>query len=128
MATNVKNIDTDSTNVENIVNAEIEKDKSEDVVMSDDNIGDATMSDNNTPDAVSGNDNAENVTPGGTSTDDVPSPLLYGRKTTDPSKVKMSKKCRPIQVKPLDSSMDDPPADENATKTAKGHTFDPTDV
>ena len=64
--------------------------------MSDDNIDNATMSDNNTHDAVLGNDNAENVTPGETSIDDVPSPLLYGRKTTDPSKVKTSKKCRPI--------------------------------
>ena len=96
--------------------------------MSDDNIDDATMSHNNAHDAVLGNDNTENVTLGETSTDDVPSPLLYGRKTTDPSKVKTSKKCRPIQVKPLESSMDDPTADENATKTVKGHAFDPTDV
>ena len=61
-------------------------------------------------------------------TDDVPSPLFYGRKTTDPSKVKTSKKRRPIRVKPLETSMDDPPADENVTGTMKGHTFDPTDV
>ena len=39
-----------------------------------------------------------------------------------------SKKHRPIQVKPLESSIDDPPADEIATETAKGHTFDPTDM
>ena len=75
-----------------------------------------------------GNDNLENVTPGEISTDDVPSPLLYGRKTTDPSKVKTSKKCRPIRVKPLESSMDDPPTDENVKGKAKGRTFDPTDV
>ena len=48
-------------------------------------------------------------------------------------KVKTSKKCRPIRVKPLESSMNDPIADENCTKavegrTAKGHTFDPTDM
>ena len=54
--------------------------------------------------------------------------LLYDRKTTDPSKVKTSKKRRPIRVKPLESSMDDPPADENVTGTAKGHEFDPTDM
>ena len=96
--------------------------------MSDDNSDNAAMSDNNTDDTTLGDDNAENVAKGGTSTDDVPSPLLYGRKTTDPSKVKTSKKCRPIQVKPLESSIDDPPADESATKTVKGHAFDPTDM
>ena len=127
-AKKTENIDTDSTNVDNIVNAEIENDKSEDIVMSDNNIDNATMSDNNAHDAVLGNDNAENVTTGETSTNDVPSPLLYGRKTTDPSKGKTSKKCRPIWVKPLESSMDDPPADEIATETVKGHAFDPTDV
>ena len=107
---------------------ESENEKSEEVVMSNDNIDNATMSDNNTDDATLGNDNAENVAMGETSTNDVPSLLLYGRKTTDPSKVKTSKKCRPIQVKPLKSSIDDPPADEIATETAKGHAFDPTDM
>ena len=84
--------------------------------------------DNDTCDAVLGDDNAQNVTLGETSTDDVPSLLLYGRKKTDPSKAKTSKKHIPIRVKPLESSMDDPPADENVTGTAKGHAFDPTDV
>ena len=127
-ATNAENIDTDSTNAANIVNAEIENEKSEEVVMSDDNIDNATMTNNNTDDATLGNDNAENVTMVETSADDVPSPLLYSRKTTDPSKVKTSKKHRPIQVKPLESSIDDPPADEMATEMAKGHAFDPTDM
>ena len=90
-ATNAENIDTDSTNADNIVNAEIENDKSEDIVMSDDNMDNATMSDNNTHDAILGDDNAENVTTGETCTDDVPSPLLYGRKTTDPSKSRPQK-------------------------------------
>ena len=58
------------------------------------------MSNNNADDATSGHDNAENVAKGETSTDDVPSPLLYSRKTTDPSKVKTSKKHRPIRLKP----------------------------
>ena len=132
-ATNAENINTDSTNGDNIDNAEIENEKSEEVVMSDDNTDNAAASDNNTDDATSGYDNAENVTKGETSTNDVPLPLLYGRKTTDPSKVKTSKKHRPIRVKPLEYSMDDPIADENRTKTAKGHaakghTFDPTDM
>ena len=121
-------MDTDSTNADNIVSMEIENDKSEDIVISEDNVDNATMSDDKTHDAVLGDVNKENVTLGETSTDNIPSPLLYGRKTTDPSKVKTSKKHRPIQVKPLESSMDDPPADEIATETAKGHAFDPTDV
>ena len=121
------------TNADNIDNAEIENEKPEAVAMSCDNIDNATMSDNNTDDAALGNDNAENVTKGETSTNDIPSPLLYSRKITDPHKVKTSKKCRPIWVKPIESSIDDPPADDSATKTAKGCiakccAFDPTDV
>ena len=60
--------------------------------MSDDNEDNPAMSDKDSPHATSGDDNAENVTPGETSTEDVPSPLVYGRKTTDPSKVKTSRK------------------------------------
>ena len=127
-ATNAENRDTDSTNADNVVNTEIENDKSEDIVISEDNIDNAAMSNDNTHDAILGDDNAENVTLGETSTNDIPSPLLYGRKTTDPSKVKTSKKHRPIWVKPLESSMDDPPADEITTETAESHTFDPIDV
>ena len=119
-AKNAENIDTDSTNVDNV---EIKNETSEEVVMSDDNIENATMSNNNIDDAALGDDNAENIATGETSTDDVPLPLLYGRKTTNPSKIKMSKKRRPIQVKPLESSIDDPP-----TETVKGNAFDPTDV
>ena len=127
-ATNAEYIDTDSTNADNIVNVEIENEKSEEVVMSDDNIDNAAMSDNNIDDATLGNDNAENVTMGETSIKDIPSPLLYGRKTTDPSKVKTSKKHIPIQVKLSEPSIGDPHADEIATETVKGHTFDPIDV
>ena len=127
-ATNAENIDTDPTNADNIVTAEIENEKLEEVVMSNDNIDNATMSDNNTNDAALDNGNTENVTVGEASTDDLPSPLLYGRKTTDPSKVKTSKKHRPIWVKPLEPSIADPPADEITTETVKGHAFDPIDV
>ena len=127
-ATNAEKIDTDSTSGDNIDNAEIENEKPEEVVMSDDNIDKATESEKNTDDTASGYGTAENVIKGETSTDDVPSSLLYGRKTTDPSKVKTSKKHRPIRVKPLQSSMDDPPADENVTGTVKGHAFDLIDV
>ena len=106
-ATNAENIDTDSTNADNIVNAEMENEKLEEVVMSNDNIDNAAMSDNNTNDATLGDDNTENVMAAETSTNDIPSPLLYGRKTTDPSKVKTSKKHRPIWVKPLEPSIAD---------------------
>ena len=128
MATNAENIDTDSIKAGNIVNAEIENEKSEEVVMSDDNTDNTAMSDNNIDDTALGNDNIENVTPGETSTEDVPLPLLYGKKTTDPSKVKTSKKHIPIQVRSSEPSIVDPPTDEITTEMAKGHTFDPTEV
>ena len=127
-ATNAENIDTYSINADNIVNAEIENEKSEEVVMSNDNIGNAAMSDNNIDDAALGDDNTENVATGETSTRDVPSPLLYGRKTTDSSKVKASKKHIPIEVKPSEPSTADSPADEITTEMVKDHAFDPTDV
>ena len=56
---------------------------------------------------------------------DLPSPLHYGRKTKDASKVKTSKKHMPIMVEP---SIGDPLPDEIARGKASGHTFDPTDV
>ena len=96
--------------------------------MNDDISDNVTMSDNNIDGAALGDDNTENVTMSETSTEDIPSPLLCGRKTTDPSKVKTSKKCRPIQVKPLEPSIADPTADEIATEMVKGHAFDPTDM
>ena len=117
-----------TTNADIIDTSEIENEKPEEVVMSDDNGDNAAMSNNNTDDATLGDDNAENVAKGETSTDHIPSPLLYGRKTTDQSKVKTSKKHRPIWVTPIESSTDDPPADESAIKTARGDAFDPTDV
>ena len=96
--------------------------------MSDDNTDNATMSNNNTDDATLGDGNTENTVTGKTSTKDIPSPLLYGRKAIDPSKVKTSKRHIPIQVKPSEPSIDDPSPDEIATAIACGHAFDPTDV
>ena len=69
-----------------------------------------------------------NSEPGEYSTKDVPSPLIYGRKMTDPTKVKTSKRHRPVRVTPLDSPMGNSPADEDTTGKAKGHAFDPTDM
>ena len=137
-ATDAENTDNDATNTENIDDAAINADntsntatdgkKSDNAAMSDNNIDNATMSDNNTDDAISGNGNTENTETGETSMVDILSPLLYGRKTTDPSKVKTSKRHIPIMVKPLETSIDDPPPDEINTATTSGHVFDPTDV
>ena len=86
------------------------------------------MSDINTDDTISGYGNTENTTTGKTSKVDIPSPLLYGRKTTDPSKVKTSKRHIPIMIKPAEPSIGDPPPNEITTVMASGHAFDPTDV
>ena len=127
-ATNAENVDNAAINADNISNTTTDSEKSEDAVMSDDNTDNATMSNNNTDDAVSGDGDTENTTPGETSMVDVPSPLSYGRKTTDPSKVKTSKRHIPIMVKPLESSIGDPPPNEITTAMVHGHAFDPTDV
>ena len=87
--------------------------------MSDENTNNTMMSDNNnTDDTISGNDNTENTETVKISTVEVPSPLLYGRKTTDPSKVKTSKRCIPIRVRPSEPSIDDPLPDKITTVTA----------
>ena len=49
-------------------------------------------------------------------------------KTADLSKVKTSKRCIPIMVKPSEPSIGDPPPDEITTVMVSGHAFDPTDV
>ena len=126
--TNAEGIDTEPINTDNIINAEIENDKSEDIVMSDDNDDNAAMSDKDSPHAASGDDNAENGKPGENSTEDVPSPLIYSGKMTDPTKVKTSKRRRPVRVKPLESPMGNPLVDKDTTGKAKDHAFDPTDV
>ena len=134
-ATDAENTDNDAINAENTDNAAVNADnksnaatdgkKSDNAAMSDDNTDNATMSDNNTDDVTTGNGNTENTTTGETSMVDVPSPLHYGRKSKDPSKVKTSKMCTPIMVEP---SIGDPLPDEITTAKVSGHTFDPTDV
>ena len=96
--------------------------------MSDDNVDNPAMSDKDSPRATSGNDNAENSEPGENSTEDVPSPLIHGRKTNDPTNVKTSKRCRPVRVAPLESPTGNPHVDKDTTGTAKSHAFDPTNV
>ena len=71
--------------------------------MSDNNDDNPVMSDKDSPPAIPGNDNAENSEIGENSTEEVPSPLIYGRKTNNPTKVKTSKRHRPIRVTPRES-------------------------
>ena len=119
--TNAQDTDTEPMDTDNINNAETEIDKSEDMVMSDDNLA---ISDKDSPHTTSGNDNAENSEPGENSTEDAPSPLIYGRKMNDPTKVKTSKRHRPVRVAPLESRMGNPHVDKDTTGKAKSHASD----
>ena len=145
VAKDAENMDNDVINGENTDNAPINADntsnaatdgeksdnvttngeKSDDAAMGDDNTDNAAMSDNNTDEATIGDGNTENTITGKTTMVDVPSPLCYGRKTKDPSKVKTSKRCIHIMVEP---SIGDPLPNEITTVTMSGHAFDPTDV
>ena len=62
------------------------------------------MSDKENPLESPAEDNIENDEVGENSTEEVPSPLIYGRKTDDPTKVKSSKRHRPVKVTPLKST------------------------
>ena len=108
--------------------AEIESNKSEDTVMSKGNDDSTAVSDNESPHAILGNENVENSEPGENGTERVPSPLIYGRKTNDPTKVKTSKRHRPVKVTPLESPMGNPHVDKDNAGKEKSHAFDPTDV
>ena len=58
--------------------------------------------------------------------------LIYGRKTNDLTKVKSSKRHRPVKVTPLESPMGNPQKgkdkDKEATDTLNTFVFDPNDV
>ena len=127
-ATNAENIDNAAINADNTSNTATDGKKSDDAAMRNDNIDNVAMSNNNTDDTVSGNGNPENTETGKTGMVGIPSPLLYGRKTTDPSKVKTSERHIPIMVKPSEPSVGDPTPDEITTAMVSGHAFDPTDV
>ena len=124
-AINAENTDNAAINADNTSNAATNGEKSDDTVISDDNTDNTKMSDNNTDDTTTGDGNTENTATGETSTVEIPSPLHYGRKTKDSSKVKTSKKHMPIMVEP---SIGDPLPDEIVRVKVSGHTFDPTDV
>ena len=89
---------------------------------------DHDMSDKDSPPTTPGNENAENSNLGENSTEEVPSPLIYGRRTNDPTKVKTSKRCRPIRVAPLESPMGNPHVDKDTMSKVKSYVFNPNDV
>ena len=125
---NAKDTDIEPVDTDNMDTAETEIDKSKDIVMSDNNDDNPTMSDKDSPPATPGNENAENSDLEEDSTEEVPSPLIYGRKTNDPTKVKTSKRCRPIRVEPLEYPMGNPHVDNDTTGKAKSYPFDPTNM
>ena len=113
---NAENTHTKSTDIDNINTAEAEIDKNDDIAMSDNNDDNLIMSDKESPLEPPADDNTENDEVGENSTEEVPSPLIYGRKTDDPTKVKSSKRCRPIKVTPLESPMGKPYEDKDKDK------------
>ena len=80
--TNAKNTDTQSMNIDNINTAETEIDNNDDNPI---------MSDKESPLESPAKDNIENDEVGENSTEEVPSPLIYGRKTDDPTKLSPQK-------------------------------------
>ena len=132
--TNFENAYTKSMNIENINTAGTKIDNNDDVAKSNNNDDNPIMSDKESPLESPAKDNVENDEVGENSTEEVPSPLIYGRKTDDPTKVKSSKRCRPVKVTPLESPMGNPQKDKDkakdkgATDTPNTYIFDPNDV
>ena len=132
ITTNGKNTDTESVNIDNINTAEIEIDNNDDVAKSNNNDDNLLMSDKESPLESPAKDNAENDEEGENSTEEVPSPLIYGTKTNEPTKVKSSKRHRPVKVTSLESPTGNPQKDKDkdkeATDTLNTYIFDPNDV
>ena len=126
---NGKNADTEPMNIDNINTAEIEIDNNDDVAKSDNNDDNSIMSDKESPLESPAKNNAENDE-GENSTEEVPSPLIYGRKTNDLTKVKSSKRHRPVKVTPLESPTGNAQKDKDkeATDTLNTFVFNPNDV
>ena len=106
--TNDKNADTELVNMDNINMAKIEIDINDEVAKSNNNHDNPIISDKESPLESPAKDNVENDEEGENSTEEVPSPLIYGRKTNDPTKAKSSKRHRPVKVTPLESPMSNP--------------------
>ena len=132
--TNAENADTESVDIDNINTAETEIDKNDDIAMSNNDDDNPIMSDKESPLELPANNNIENDEVGENSTEEVPSPLIYDRKTDDPTKAKSSKRCRPVKVMPLESPMGNPHGDKDkdkdkdATDTPNTYVFDPNDI
>ena len=125
---NAKNADTESVDIDNINTTETEIDKNDDIAMSNKNDDNPIMSDKESPLESPANDNIENDEVGENSTEEVPSPLIYGRKTDDPTKVKSSKRHRPVKVTSLESPLGNPHVDKDVTGTPNTYVFDSYDV
>ena len=126
--TNAENVDTESVDIDIINTEEAETDKNDDIAMSDNNDNNPIMSDKESPLESPANDNIEDNEVSESSTEEIPSPLIYGRKTNDPAKVKSSKRHRPVKVTPLESPMSNPHADKDTTGKPNTYSFDPNDV
>ena len=99
--TNDENTDTELVNMDNINMAKIEIDNDDEVAKSDNNDDNPIMSDKESPLESPAEDNVENDEEGENSTEEVPSPLIYGRKTNDPTKVKSPKGTDLLRLHPL---------------------------
>ena len=131
--TNDENAVTEPTNTDNINTTDIESDNNDDIAKSDNNDANLIMSKKDSPLESPAEDNEENDDEGENGTEEVPSPLIYGRKTNDPTKVKSSKRCRPVKVASLEESLMGNPQkgndkDKDATDPLNTFVFDPNDV
>ena len=102
--------------------------------MSNNDDDNPIMSDKESLLELPADDNIENDDVGENSTEQVPSPLIYGRKTDNPTKVKSSKRHRTVKVTPLESQLGnshedkDKGKDKDATGTSNTYAFDPNDI
>ena len=132
--TNDKNVETELMNMDNVNMAKIENDNNDEVAKSNNNDDNPITSDKKSPLESPANDNVEKDEEGENSTEEVPSPLIYGRKTNNLTKVKSSKRYRPVKVTPLESPMGNSQKgkvkdkDKEATDTLNTFIFDPNDV
>ena len=128
--TNYENTETELANRDNINTAKIENDNNDEVAKSDNNDDNPIMSDKESPLEPPAEDNVENDEEGENSTEEVPSPVIYNRKTNDLTKVKSSKRRRPVKITPLEFPMGNPQKgkDKEATDTLNAFVFDPNDV
>ena len=118
--------------MDNINTAKIENDNNDEVAKSDNNDDNPIMNDKESPLESPAKNNVEKDEEGENSTEEVPSPLIYGRKTNHLTKAKSSKMCRPVKVTPLQSPMGNPQKgkdkDKEATDALNTFVFDANDV